>query len=281
MYSGIKLNDWTNSSEFIDMTSKKKQPVKIKIVQTKKKQKKPDDNFKKILETQQEKTEKPEDAKFAGHVDHQAKKETKISDKAHRVKAANPGVKGNPNAKGKTKSKTPQNTAQKQPPKDRRLKKPVRGKVGFETFQPKPRNPYEAMLPSSVTDLAGQIDAGFQDYIDDKIEEGDRIDISTSEYRYIGYFTNMRKAIELVWIYPSAASRRGMQGKVGIEFTIHKDGSKSQVRVINSSGYKILDDAIVEAIRTATFAPLPTSFNKDKMLVTGNFTYVLSSYGSH
>jgi periplasmic protein TonB len=270
LYSGFKLDRYTNSQEFLDAQKQKLPPVKIKIVE------KPKDPPKKILEAPQKKTEKPVDATHAGVVDHKTEKETKISKKKHRVKAANAGVKGNPKAKGKKKQKIAH-----EKPKEKKQTKKRTGKTGFEPIVRKPRNAYEAMLPSSIADLAGELDAGFQDYVDDKIEEGDRIDINTTEYRFIGYFTNMRKAIELVWIYPSAASRRGMQGKVGIEFLIHKNGKKSRIKIVRSSGYKLLDEAIKNAIQDATFAPLPTSFNKERLLVTGNFTYVLNSYGTH
>ena len=133
-----------------------------------------------------------------------------------------------------------------------------------------------------IYDLPGQLNAGFQDYIDDKIQNGDRIDINTTEYRYIGYFTNMRKAIELVWNYPLEAARKGLSGEVGLEFAINKDGRTSHIRVIKSSGYEILDKAIIEAIKLASpFSPLPDGFKKQKIVVTGSFRYILNAYGSH
>ncbi len=94
----------------------------------------------------------------------------------------------------------------------------------------------------------------------------------------------MRKAIELVWNYPSEAAQRGMEGEVTVEFVIAKSGSVSRIKVLKSSGYKILDDAIVEALRLASpFAPLPDGFGKQKMLITGSFRYILSPYvaGAH
>src|SRR5690606_28888437 len=100
----------------------------------------------------------------------------------------------------------------------------------------------------------------------------------------MGYMTTMRKSIELVWNYPIEAARRGMQGEVGLEFLIHKNGDVRRIRVIKSSGYKILDDAIVEAIRLAApFSPLPDGFGKDKLVITGVFRYILSSFlaGAH
>jgi protein TonB len=138
------------------------------------------------------------------------------------------------------------------------------------------------MLPSKMQDLAGQVDAGYQDYVDDKVDEGDRIDINTTEYRYIGYFTSMRKSIELVWIYPDDAVRRGMQGETVLEFAIDKTGRVSRIRIVKSSGYEILDKNMVATLRMASpFSPLPVGWKKSRIIVTGSFRYVLSAYGTH
>lgn len=257
------------------------QPVKIRIVQQPKKAEQKTAEATKILETPQQETEKPKDATHVGNVNHSTEKETKVKPMP-RQKALDPGQKGNPLAKQKS---PPPPQAKK--PDATEVKKAISAKTGSVSIVDKkaekqPRNAYESLLPSSINDLYGQVNAGYQDYIDEDVDIGDRIDINTSEYRFIGYFTNMRKAIELVWNYPIEASQRGMQGEVGLEFAINKDGTTSRIKVLKSSGYDVLDRAIVDAIRLASpFSPLPTGFGKNKIVVTGSFRYVLSAYGSH
>ena len=142
------------------------------------------------------------------------------------------------------------------------------------------QNNYTNLLPTG-NDLNSQVKEGYQDYIDDQIEEGDKVDINTSDYRYISYFTGMRKAIELVWNYPVSAARRGHQGVVGIQFVIYKNGKVKGLKLVSSSGYRALDNAILEAIRLSSpFSPLPDGFKKSKMVVTGNFRYVLNGYAA-
>lgn len=265
-----------------------REPVKIRIVDKKDMKAHPKDpemeEFKKMIEMPQLKTERPDQARFVGNVDHKTEKETKLPDNIKREKAANAGVKGNPNATAKEKkAEVKENKPQPQPmTAAATVPKMSIGSVAFDSGQRKPRNEYERMLPTQAQDLAGQVDAGYQDYIDDKIDEGDRIDINTSEYRYIGYFTSMRKAIELVWIYPDEAARRGMQGVTILEFAIDKSGRTSRIRVLKSSGYEILDRNMVDTIRMASpFSPLPPGFKKNRIIVTGAFTYVLNAFGSH
>ena len=137
---------------------------------------------------------------------------------------------------------------------------------------------YESLIPKSH-ELVGQVRAGYQDYIDDEVDNGERIDFNTTNFRYLGYFTSVRKAFEMVWSYPSEAVRRGLQGEVRLEFTIQKDGSVSRIRVIEGSGHKILDDAVVDALRLASpFAPLPTNMKKNQLTIVGSFRYVLTNY---
>ena len=74
---------------------------------------------------------------------------------------------------------------------------------------------------------------------------------------------------------------RGIEGTVGLQFSINKKGNTTRVKVVESSGYNELDQAIVNAIRLASpFAPLPDSFNQEKLTVTGSFSYVLSTWGA-
>ena len=252
--------------------------IKIRVVQ-----KKPDPEKKSqkdLVEVPQEKTEKPKDSKFKSFQDHKTEKETRIADRVPRTPGADAGQAGKRAAqKRKQQQKpAPQKTAEK--PKTPKLK--IQSDIGSLAVEKKKKE-YRKLIPSSK-ELSSILNAGYQEYLDEEIAISDRIDINTSEYRYMGYFSSMRKSIELVWNYPVHAARRGMQGEVGLEFMIHKDGSTSRVRVIRSSGYKILDDAIVEAIQLASpFSPLPEGFGKERLLVTGSFRYILSSFlaGAH
>lgn len=253
-------------------------PVKIRLVDKSSTQNK-DNSDKKIVEVQQQETEAPEDAKHKSFQDHIAEKETRVQPSLTKNKAEDAG---NNNPKKKRRKILEQSVA-KEKPKTPKLEIGAGG--GELEFAPSDqiKKQYQKLIPTTQ-DLSNLMQAGYQEYLDDEIAIGDRIDINTTNYRYMGYFTTMRKAIELVWNYPSEAARRSMQGEVGVEFMINKSGSVTRVRVIKSSGYRVLDDAIVEALKLASpFSPLPEGFGKERILVTGSFRYVLSSFyaGAH
>ncbi len=58
--------------------------------------------------------------------------------------------------------------------------------------------------------------------------------------------------------YPLLDPRCGWSGQVKISFTITPDGSIHDLRILTSSGYSLLDDEALSAIRqTAPFPPPP------------------------
>ena len=252
--------------------------VKIRVVDMPKKKTM---EGKKILEAKQEKTEKPENAKYKGAQDHKTDKETKAKPTVQ-DKALDPGLAGNAQItkslqKPKPKSQAKKKSDSKDKTKPKQLLTSETGTVSLPSR--KPRNKYEELMPNN-NDLAAMVKSGYQDYLDEALEEGDRIDINTTDYRYIGYFTSLRKAVELVWTYPREAVRRGLQGEVGVEFTILKDGTVKKVKVIKSSGHKVLDSSVVEAIKLASpYTPLPDGIDKKKLVIVGGFRYVLSNFG--
>ncbi len=280
-----------------------REKVKVKIVTKPKppepqKPKEPDPEAQKILEVKEKETERPKVAQYKGQQNHQTEKETRVKPTPHK-QAQDPGQAGE---KAKSAPK-PQTTAQKPPqkPNEKPEKKTAsetpkphlkiegskekilskNGKVSVNANkkeQQETKSAYQELLPTSQ-DLSHQIEAGYQDYVDENLALGDKIDINTVDYRYISYFTSMRKAIELVWVYPAQSARRGHQGTVGLQFTIYKTGKVENLKIVNSSGYPALDQSIVEAIQLASpFAPLPDGFGKSKLTITGNFRYLLNSF---
>lgn len=252
-----------------DAESKKQEPLKIKITQNKAL-----DPSKPIVETPMEKTAAPEVASVLGPQDHKTKQEVKLKrDEIKSIKAANAGPKGLPE---KATAPTSATAAASNDPVGQKSQISISGSLPIQAAAD-PRNAYEKFLNTSAAAMQGQIDAGYREYIDGQATEGDHIDLNTQEYRYVGYFTTLRKSIELVWNYPLAAVRKGLQGTVNLEFTIHENGEVTQIKVLKTSGFQVLDKAIVDAIKLASpFAPLPTGFGKKKLVITGAFNYVLS-----
>ena len=84
----------------------------------------------------------------------------------------------------------------------------------------------------------------------------------------------VKNKIEYLWQYPVAAAERRMEGDLFLNFTIHRDGRVSDIAIISSSGYELLDREAVRALTVSSpFAPLPDAWNEDHITITGHFLY--------
>jgi len=103
-------------------------------------------------------------------------------------------------------------------------------------------------------------------------EEPVRLD--TREPKYISYFTSIKRAIELVWEYPEPALRHGFQGRLLLEFTILGNGSLEGPRLIRSSGFPVLDQEAIRAVKAASpFHPIPPWIGKSRLDIVASFEY--------
>jgi len=92
------------------------------------------------------------------------------------------------------------------------------------------------------------------------------INASTKEYRYAAYLEAWRKKVERVGNlnYPDAAKRKKLYGDLLLHVAVRADGTVAEIRVLRSSGHKILDDAAVRIVRLAApFAPFPEEIRKE------------------
>ncbi|MFI3155050.1 MAG: energy transducer TonB [Methylococcaceae bacterium] len=55
--------------------------------------------------------------------------------------------------------------------------------------------------------------------------------------------------------YPSLAKNRGWQGKVMLKVQVSEEGQSTAVEIERSSGYDILDESAIEAIKQWRFTP--------------------------
>lgn len=273
--------------------TKKKEPIRIRIVpKPKPKVAKKDPAKAKaeekiagtVIDTKLSKTKAPKKAKYLGHQDHIAEKQTKA-----RATAKPKGAKiGNGGKKKKFRSQ--QKKVAKAKPAGNKAKKTTKKapgtKISFTKGKMAVKQPgklsrkgapsaYQRLLPSAQ-DMAQNLEEGYHEYLDENLPVGERVDVNTSNYRFAGYFTVMKKSVELVLDYPQEAVRRRIQGKVNIGFEILKDGRIDKVRILESSGYDILDNAWIEAIKLAApFSPLPKDISRKTLPVSFGVRFAL------
>ncbi len=91
------------------------------------------------------------------------------------------------------------------------------------------------------------------------------INASTQEYIYASYLTTWRKKVERIGNlnYPDEAKRNKLYGDLLLHVAVRADGSVKKIRVVHSSGHKLLDDAAIRIVRLAApFAAFPPEIRK-------------------
>lgn len=90
--------------------------------------------------------------------------------------------------------------------------------------------------------------------------------VSTQESRDAYYLHGWSKKIETVGNlnYPAEARRKKIYGNLRLMVAVRADGSVQEVRVLKSSGQRILDQAAIDIVRLAApFAPFPPEIRQD------------------
>ena len=128
-----------------------------------------------------------------------------------------------------------------------------------------------------ATGIAAQ--GGLPDFHPEGDVEEAVVDINTREDRFFSYLLHLKRKIQGVWIYPSVASRAGIGGSLTVEFSIDKTGELLYVNLIDSSGYNVLDESAMKAIRSAApYFPFPARMKAKKLRVKANFIYVTQNF---
>jgi protein TonB len=80
------------------------------------------------------------------------------------------------------------------------------------------------------------------------------------------YLDRLQRYLRPFLRYPKEAMRQNQRGTVWVGFTVARDGTVSNLRVEQSSGFPLLDEAALDTIRRAVpLLPLPDTLHSDTM----------------
>src|SRR5512143_523510 len=111
----------------------------------------------------------------------------------------------------------------------------------------------------------------------EKKQGDDSVTLDTDEFKFISYNRWLKIKVESMLRYPELAAMSGYQGTLYIKFDIMNDGSLSNLELLKSSGYKILDDEALRAIRaSAPFQPLPDDWRMERYSIRAAVLFYLN-----
>lgn len=231
-----------------------------------------------------EEKEKPEEAGILAEFDSRAHGPEK-GDKAKAPEAPIPVISaplpaaedGERAAEGETVKKTaslpPAGDREKAPEEPNPFSEAVRGggpadRAGAEPENRKAERKLAALAPEPQSPAAPETG--------DVIELGDEavVSLATKAFEYVDYFAAIRKAINMVWTYPEGAAARGLEGRAVIRFSLASDGSLEDVKVLESSGHRSLDEEASLAIKLAApYEAFPPALDKKRLHIVATFVY--------
>lgn len=106
----------------------------------------------------------------------------------------------------------------------------------------------------------------------------DTISLDTKDKRYVSYARLIREKIGSQWKYPSAARDRLIEGRLMVLFSLVKGGEVIEISLLDPSGYAVLDQEAVRAVRAAApFPPFPDHVAVKRLNIQASFDYRLTA----
>ena len=81
------------------------------------------------------------------------------------------------------------------------------------------------------------------------------------------YLATARMKIEQAKQYPAGARRKKWEGRVVLSFQINRHGEVLEIKLIQSSGHRLLDDEGIMTLRRASPFPSPLLIEKEKLVL--------------
>lgn len=134
-----------------------------------------------------------------------------------------------------------------------------------ESEENAPENREERELSETVASLQAQLDQQRQAYAK-RPRKYTLSSASTQKARDAQYLDSWRKKIEAVGNlnYPRQASRQRLYGSLRLLVALRPDGSVSEMRVLRSSGHRLLDEAAMRIVKLASpFDPFPDEMRRE------------------
>ena len=143
--------------------------------------------------------------------------------------------------------------------------------------EPSPAVPDLQTLTQISPQAMAQIEQDWRQKYRKDIERGDTVWMDTQQDLLISFMRRFRDRIYLVWNYPESARRQNQQGSCLIRITVDRNGNVTDVALMESSGYHLLDDEAMHAVRQgATYGPLPRAYPNEYLNIMAFFSYHLS-----
>ena len=156
----------------------------------------------------------------------------------------------------------------------RRITTEAESKVSPEAqTTPQPLPDLKTLTQISPSTMA-QIERDWRRKYREDVMKGDTVWMDTQQDLLISFMRRFRDNIYGVWNYPSYAAERNQHGTCLLRITVDRQGNVLDVKLLESSGYRILDEEAIRAVKAgASYGPLPRAYQNPDLKIMAFFQY--------
>lgn len=140
--------------------------------------------------------------------------------------------------------------------------------------KPQPQAPtvIDKLMPSAGS--LAQLEESYRRRFADDLAEGDTRFLNSDDVMFGSFLRRFENAVYGVWRYPQEAAIMGIEGVTPVRITFNKNGEIMNIKLLESSGSKILDDEVFRTLRLlGPMGSLPRNYQKDEFHLIAFFQY--------
>lgn len=149
--------------------------------------------------------------------------------------------------------------------------------AGADLFKPKsrPRTDIAQLFPNAGK--MAQMEDSYREKFESDVEEGDTRFLNTDDLMFGSFLHRFETLVYGVWRYPEEAVRLGVEGVTPVRITFNRKGEVEDVKILESSGSKILDDEVLRTLKmVGTSGTFPRSYKQEHFHLIAFFHYGIS-----
>lgn len=171
-----------------------------------------------------------------------------------------PGIPGTPPARPEPPKRTPQ------------VEAPASGGNGLFKPNTETRLGHDMLFPAA-RDMARK-EESYREKYKAEVEDGETKFLDQNDVRFGSFFRRLETAVYGTWNYPLEARRRGIEGVTSVKVTFNRSGDIVQVKLLDGSGSRILDDEVLRTLKElGTIGSLPKGYTKETFSIITFFNY--------
>jgi periplasmic protein TonB len=119
-----------------------------------------------------------------------------------------------------------------------------------------------------------RLEENYRRKFEDEIAEGETRFLNSDDILFGSFLRRFETAVYGVWRYPQEAAMKGIEGVTPVRITFNRRGEITGVRLLESSGAKVLDDEVLRTLKLiGPVGGFPKGYDKEEFHLIGFFQY--------